>query len=149
MHRRDTGTEPCCATQMITSGPDIVLIYLPGRTFWPSVPSLTQRYIVETLLLQLIPFKGLLTDSTVRRPAAKWPCDDWLWAGLQPPCGSAANRKFPLLCLSERKMSVCHPRCLSASLSNTHRDSAARCFTQAGSAAHIPFPTAARSRMGI
>lgn len=71
------------------------------------------------ILLRLIPFKGPLTASAARRPAAKWPCDDWLWAGL----GSAANRKFPLLCLSERKMSVCHPRC-SLPLFPTHTETA-------------------------
>lgn len=41
------------------------------------------------------------------------------------------------------------PTLVSASLSNTHRDSAARCFTKAGSAAHIPFPTAAGAEQGF
>lgn len=97
------------------------------------------NHIVWTLLLLLIPFKDLLTHSTVRHHAAKRLCADWLWASaaLWVCCQQEVPTALPIG--AENGLS---PTLVTAFLSNAHRDSAARCFTQAGSAAHIPFPTA-------
>lgn len=66
-------------------------------------------------------------------------------SGLWPLCGSAANRKFPLLCLSERKMSVCHPlRALP--LFPTHTEAARHAGRISGS---HPFSHSSRSRTGL
>lgn len=66
-------------------------------------------------------------------------------SGLWPLCGSAANRKFPLLCLSERKMSVCHPlRALP--LFPTHTKTVRHAGRISGS---HPFSHSSRSRMGL
>lgn len=66
-------------------------------------------------------------------------------SGLWPHCGSAANRKFPLLCPSERKMSVCHPlRALP--LFPTHTETVRHAGRISGSQ---PFSHSSRSRTGL
>lgn len=92
-------------------------------------------------------FKDLLTDSTVHRRAAKWPCDDWLWASAA--LWVCCQQEVPTALTIGAENECLSPTLVSASLSNTHRDSVARCFTQAGSAAHIPFPTAAGAEQGF
>lgn len=78
---------------------------------------------------------------------SKWPCDGWLWAlvALWVRCQQEVPIALPIGAENKRFS----PTLVSASLSNTHRDSATRCFTQAGSAAHIPFPTAAGPEQGF
>lgn len=90
---------------------------LQGASLWQTLTRSAFLSVIKIVFVLSCSVDQFAAAHSLQRAGDRLDCVALLLSGpvmtgpaLRPSCGSAANRKFPLLCLSERKMSVCHPR---------------------------------------